>query len=370
MKITLIQGAFLPVPPVRGGAVEKSWHRLGLEFARAGHEVCHVSRLIDDLPAKETSHGVRHVRVPGYDQPANGLRLKWLDLLYTRRALAAAADADVTVTNTFWSPLLARRRHGRVCVSVERMPKGQTRLYRRAAWLRANSNAVREALLREDPTAGPRILLVPNPITDPPLSSLPWTQRGRVVLYAGRLHEEKGIELLLRTWAKLRAATATSDWTLRLIGPVDSAGGGGGQTWLDSLLAKHGNAGVEVLPPVYAIDALFTHYAEARLFVYPSLAERGESFGSAVLEAMSHGTPPVVSNLACFQDFVQPGQNGFVFDHRAVDPAAALVDALQQAMAADLTSISAAATAVNKTHAPAAIAAQLLAAFANGTRPD
>ncbi|MBT7741251.1 MAG: glycosyltransferase family 4 protein [Opitutae bacterium] len=54
----------------------------------------------------------------------------------------------------------------------------------------------------------------------------------------------------------------------------------------------------------------------ASLFAYPSMAERGETFGLAALEAMSCGCPPLVSGLDCFRDFVQDGGTGFVFDHR------------------------------------------------------
>ena len=32
MKITIVLGAFLPVPPVMGGAIEKSWFTLAQEF--------------------------------------------------------------------------------------------------------------------------------------------------------------------------------------------------------------------------------------------------------------------------------------------------------------------------------------------------
>jgi len=71
----------------------------------------------------------------------------------------------------------------------------------------------------------------------------------------------------------------------------------------------------------------------ATLFCYPSLAEKGESFGLAALEAMACGTPPLVSSLECFRDFVSEGRTGWVFDHRGADPEAALAKALEAAMA-------------------------------------
>ena len=44
---------------------------------------------------------------------------------------------------------------------------------------------------------------------------------------------------------------------------------------------------------------------ESKFFIYPLKAERGETFGLSVLEAMSCGTVPIVSSLACFKDFLE-----------------------------------------------------------------
>ena len=54
------------------------------------------------------------------------------------------------------------------------------------------------------------------------------------------------------------------------------------------------------------------------------MAERGETFGLAPLEAMSCGCPALVSGLACFRDFIEAEKDGFVFDHKADNPAEAL----------------------------------------------
>ena len=81
MKITTVLGAFLPVPPVMGGAVEKVWFALSQEFARRGHEVVLVSRALPELPRCETRAGVKHFRVRGFDTPRSLLWLKFLDLI-------------------------------------------------------------------------------------------------------------------------------------------------------------------------------------------------------------------------------------------------------------------------------------------------
>jgi glycosyltransferase involved in cell wall biosynthesis len=368
MRITILQGAFLPVPPVRGGAVEKMWFELGQQFSRKGHAVYHVSRLFPGLPPREEIGGVRHVRVKGYETPANGWVLKALDLLYSWRALRVLPVADVLVTNTFWMPILAaglQRRRGRIMVDVQRMPKGQLRFYGQAACLRANSSAVRQAIIQEVSWLAERVCTIPNPLPQLP-DTAATTEHGNVILYCGRLHPEKGIDLLIRAFARVRQR-GLSGWTLRLVGPADVAAGGGGVAWLEGLLAGPRAAGlpIEWLGPVYDGEKLQLHYQQAGIFVYPSLAEQGETFGLAPLEAMACGAVPIVSDLACFRDFITPGVNGLVFDHRSADAEQLLAAQIMQLAndSGQRAELSQEARHVCQTHHPEAIAADFLRCF-------
>jgi len=67
MRITIVMGFFLPVPPVAGGATEKIWFRLAREFAAAGHAVTLVSRRWPGCPSRETIDGITMIRVRGFD---------------------------------------------------------------------------------------------------------------------------------------------------------------------------------------------------------------------------------------------------------------------------------------------------------------
>jgi hypothetical protein len=132
VRITIVQGAFLPVPPLLGGAVEKVWFNLGKEFARHGHQVVHVSRAFKDLPRREAIEGVRHERVSGFASPATFASRTLFDLWYGLRVMPILPPADILVTNTFWLPALERRKsRGKLYVHVARYPKGQMKLYRR-----------------------------------------------------------------------------------------------------------------------------------------------------------------------------------------------------------------------------------------------
>src|SRR5438105_15269094 len=102
MRITIVLGAFFPVPPVMGGGVEKVWFALAPEFARRGHEVVLVSRKMTELPSEEIIADVKHLRVRGFDTPRALVWLKFLDLLYSLNTMAAFPEADLRVTNPFW----------------------------------------------------------------------------------------------------------------------------------------------------------------------------------------------------------------------------------------------------------------------------
>lgn len=332
MRITIVQGAFLPVPPLLGGAVEKVWFNLGKEFARRGHEVVHLSRAFPDLPAREVIEGVRHERVSGFASPATFAKRTALDLWYGLRVLPRLPAADILVTNTFWLPALVRRRsRGRVYVHVARYPKGQLWLYRDAI-LQTVSEPIRQAILAEDKTAAERVRVIPYPLANRYL--LPSVSDGKnIILYTGRVHPEKGVHLLIEAFARLDP-NVRGDWSLKIVGPWEVAYGGGGDDYLSQLrnAAVPVKERVEFVGRVFDETKLIGYYAEAKLFAYPSLAEKGETFGLAVLEAMAAGCCPIVSALGCFRDFIRPGQNGQVFDHRVPDPAGALCENLRSAI--------------------------------------
>lgn len=370
MRITIVTGAFFPVPPIMGGAVEKFWYVVGKEFARQGHQVTHVSRAIVGLRNRETCDGVEHLRVCGYDTPSQLWRLKFRDLLYSLRAWRALPPADILVTNTFWLPLLAvSSRAGKVYVHVARTPKWQMRFYQRAARLQAPSSVIAAAIAHEAPSLADKVIVIPYAapphvsVDQPPATE----ERARIVLFVGRIHPEKGVHLLIEAFMQ-ESEGALRDWTLQIVGPTDVAQGGGGEDYAGELRGLAGGSNQVIFRgPIFEAEELERAYRGARLFVYPSLAETGETFGLAALEAMSHRCAVVVSQLACFRDFVCDGETGFVFDHRAPAPAQALQEKLAQVVASE-ASLAAVAEAGRRRagdYQLAAIACRFLNDFAS-----
>jgi len=335
MKITIVTGPWLPVPALRGGAMQKSWHGLARELVGLGHEVTLVARSFPGQPTTEVVDGLRFLRPRGYEQSGSLARDLVKDLAYAVNALRRLPPADILVTNDFWLPALAarlRRSAGAVVVSAARFPKGQYRLYRGAARIVAISSAVRDAIVTEQPALAGRTVVVPLPVDLERFRIRAENEAGgnRTLLYCGRIHPEKGVELLLRVFARL--AEGFPRWRLRLVGPTLEAEGGGGDSFARRLRALSPGRAVDWQGPIWDPLELAASYAAADLFCYPSLAEHGEAFGVAALEAMAAGVPPVVSGLACFRDFVRHGENGWSFDHRSERVEEELGEALALAM--------------------------------------
>jgi glycosyltransferase involved in cell wall biosynthesis len=149
-------------------------------------------------------------------------------------------------------------------------------------------------------------------------------------LYTGRIHPEKGIHLLVKAARLL--TTKFENVRLKIIGAMSVEQGGGGDEYLAKLRKEGEGLAVEYCDAIYDRQQLASELRSADYYCYPSLAEKGESFGVAPLEAMACGLVPVVSDLACFRDFVDHGKNGFIFDHRAADPVVTLSESLEAVM--------------------------------------
>ena len=336
MKITIVLGAFLPVPPVMGGAIEKSWFALAQEFVSRNHDVTIISRALPQFARHEIVDGVRHTRVRGFDTPRSLLWLKILDLFYSLRVRRMLPAADILVTNTSWLPLLVRdSSRGKIYVHVGRYPKGQMRLYGRAARLQAPSSEVADAIKGEAPSSAQKVIAIPYP--RPQVISaeapLPLEARAKIVLYVGRVHREKGVHFLVEAFARLRGGEF-ADWKLMIVGSTNPREGGGGEGYLRQLQqsAVVARDGVVFRGPIFDAAVLEEEFRDARIIAYPSLAAHGETFGLAPLEAMTHGCAVLVSDLGCFRDFISPNETGFVFEADALDPVGSLVVAFRDAM--------------------------------------
>jgi glycosyltransferase involved in cell wall biosynthesis len=359
MKISIVMGFFLPVPPAAGGATEKTWHRLALEFVASGHEVVVFSRRWPGFPNHEKLAGVHHVRLHGC---AHTSRL-WKNLLYdffwSWRVFRALPPADIVIVNCVALPIWLgwlRPSAGRVVVLAGRQPKGQYRFYRRIARILAPSTVVQQRIAAAAPCLAPAVRITGYPIAwtelertaGPPAANTPLT-----ITYIGRLHREKGLDLLLAALRLLATEKELPAWRAILCGPADVPQGGSGPEYAAGLARQAAEflpaSRFSILPPVFGENALKKIYHDTDIFCYPSLAQKGETFGVAVADAMAAGAVPVVSRLDCFTDFVTDGENGLVFDHTSPDAAALFAAALKKLLMDPALRIRLAAAARRRT---------------------
>jgi glycosyltransferase involved in cell wall biosynthesis len=131
------------------------------------------------------------------------------------------------------------------------------------------------------------VAVIPNGIDIPTLVKRHATSR-RTVLYLGRLHPIKGVDLLLRAWQTLQARYPA--WDLRIVGPRESPTAA-------SLIGMASSLGLRRISfdgALYGSDK-FRAYQDASLYVLPS---HSENFAMTVAEALASGTPVVVSQGA------------------------------------------------------------------------
>ncbi|HEU4950675.1 MAG TPA: glycosyltransferase, partial [Holophagaceae bacterium] len=149
----------------------------------------------------------------------------------------------------------------------------------------------------------------------------------RTLLYLGRLHPVKGIDRLLRAWARLEAERP--DWDLRILGPDN----GGHLAELQRLAAALGLRRAAFGGPVYGAEKVQAYLA-ADLFVLPT---HSENFGMTVAEALAAGTPAVVTRGAPWEGLVREGAGWWIDPgtealEAALREATALAPARREAM--------------------------------------
>jgi glycosyltransferase involved in cell wall biosynthesis len=323
------------VPALRGGATEKAWHEIAKSFAGLGHSVTFISRRWQGLANSEEQEGIRHIRVQGFDHTAHTLFNLVLDFIWGLRVARVLPRGDIVICNTVTLPAWLgpfKRPAGLVAVMIGRIPKGQARFYRNVARIYVPSVAT--AALISPPWASARTRVIGYPIDWSKLSKSSHQSGSPVTIgFVGRLHPEKGIGLLVKAACLIAARGGLPHWSLKIVGPASVVDGGGGQEWLSALRAESQSTlgdRVEWLPPEFDPARLAFVYGGLDVFCYPSLAEKGETFGVSVAEAMAARCAVVVSKLSCFSELVAEGETGLVFDHAAADADMLLANCLDR----------------------------------------
>lgn len=299
--------------PLQGGGLGRAALELHLEFLKLGA----ASRLVATRSRAfvESWPGCTQHRRLGRQKPFYARALH-------RRAPALVAEADVIhghglymATNWLIGGQVRKQRkalvyhvHGLFEPWILNRSKGKKRL---AHWLFENANFRHAGLwraltmteadqIRAQGIRGP-IVVAPNGIDLTPFS-LPAkaeADRDRLrLLFLGRIHPKKGLDLLVPAWGQL--AQTFRDWDLYIAGPDE----GGYKSGIASLARQlHVRSSVHFLDTVVG-DQKVVLLQSADVFVLPSYSE---GFAVAILEAMACRLPVVATTACHFPELATEG---------------------------------------------------------------
>ena len=164
--------------------------------------------------------------------------------------------------------------------------------------------------------AGYRTIVMPNPVVAP--RSVPEAQSLHPphLVAIGRLHPQKGFDLLLKAFHKIQAKYP--DWQVTILGE------GTMRSELEQLRSQLGLVDRVHLPGL--VSNVPTYLDRADLFVMPS---RFEGFPMALCEAMAYGLPVLAADcLSGPRDIIEDGINGVLVKTEDIDALAAGLDKL------------------------------------------
>lgn len=146
------------------------------------------------------------------------------------------------------------------------------------------------------------IARVPNPVNIPKKPTggsfrRKWELKdNKIILYLGRIHERKGLNLLVKAFNQIK----NDKLKLVIAGPDDH--------YLQRLKKLISELGLEdriiLTGPLYG-PSKFEAFADADVFVLPSIDEY-ESFGMAAAEAIACGTPVIVTSNCGISEWIDP----------------------------------------------------------------
>jgi glycosyltransferase involved in cell wall biosynthesis len=141
-----------------------------------------------------------------------------------------------------------------------------------------------------------KITVLPNFVENP----FGVQAKGRYALYAGRLRQEKGIDILIKAWRHIK------DF------PLYIAGQGPMQKEIEAYIKDHGLTHVKMLGFLENDDYLKV-VSQARFLIVPSICY--ENFPRVVTEAFACGVPVLANRLGTMEEVVEDGSTGLLFDN-------------------------------------------------------
>jgi glycosyltransferase involved in cell wall biosynthesis len=338
-------------PPTHGFGVREVVHQLSRALIKRGHEVVIYTSDMKDLNSRLAVG--QFVNIDGINvHYFRSLPIKRIERLYLTPGLIKKTrndvkDFDVIHLHGFWSfqnivlHHFARKNsipyvlqaHGSLPGSNSHKVLKKlfnslfgTKILEGASKLVAVSQTeVDQYLAQQIPMH--RIATIPNGVDLSRLKSRKGVFRKkysidnnkRIILFIGRLHPMKGVDILIQAYARL--VEEFDDILLVFVGPDD-----GCLDYLKNQVMLLGLSDRIVFTgPLYGQEK-FDVYKDSDIFVLPS---RYEIFGLVLIEASAFSLPIIASNLPSISEIIQDGRTGRLFTSGLVQ---SLIEKISEAL--------------------------------------
>jgi len=367
MKIVHVSTGGAPIPPQRGGGVEAYILIASKRHVASGHTV-HVldRRHHPGGPDVEDLDGVNVVRLDArrgdlsfFQRFISVTGLALLDTalnqlffaVAAKRYLDRAPEPDVIVVHTTiigWVLVVLRgiwidkviyashsaRRFSHTRSLVDRLAVVlENRLVRYLKKAIFSVESAQDQVVKATGLRREQIAIIPDNCPeldffsaygiDPQLAADRYQLQDKiVVLFVGRIRENKGVEYLVRAAADIVGTFGHRDVCFLLVGPVEDFGAekyAARHHYLQrvvSLVQSHELQKHVMLLGEVPVGELGSLYAASDIFVLPSLFEASPK---AVLEAMAFGIPVVTTRVGMLPQAIEDGYNGFLVQPGDVD---------------------------------------------------
>lgn len=266
------------------------WEGFGVRGARTLAGYLYILTLLWHLWRRRDAYDVVHVHGLSYHTFAAALAGRWLGKPTIAKLANSGRASDI-----------GKMREGQHLALSRLMLPTALRCDRFVAL-----NAAVERELLEAGVPGEAIVRIPNGIELPGAAvaeGVRGSGRAPRVIFVGRLHPQKGVDVLLRAVALLRERRPGMEVRYDLVGEGPQK---------DELVALAGELGVgSVVRFLGNRDDVEALLADADVFVLPS---RAEGMSNALLEAMSRGLPVVAAAVPGNTDVLEHGTTGILVE--------------------------------------------------------
>ncbi len=333
MKICHVAPELLPVPPIKGGAIERWVRDAAVRLAGRGHEVHVISRDRGDAAVTDTIDGVNYhyIAIPAWldhGRAAALFRGVWY-YLAVRRVLSRLMP-EIVHHHSRPAGLWLSHPAGsssRLVISLHSMDYGWGFGYR--AWDRrwfarglgmasrvlCVSKFIERHTIERYPGVRESVTTVYNGV-DGDLFQPGVGTPAPTILYVGRVEARKGVKVLVDAFEQV-VSKRSPDARLRIVGPHSYWDAQPSGYYAEIKARCDANDRIELRGPTYVDTELAAVYRDAAVSVVPSTFP--EALGLTSIEAQASGTPVIVSDAGGLPETVAPGDSGLVFANGNVE---------------------------------------------------